>query len=138
MDLIQMIPAYNGDRWIIHFQCDSTLMNHVYTMQRKAFSLQAVQEFTAYIQRRYERVIRFLRIDGRETTSMIGQQEKESRSRILHLIHLSRMSPPSDLGVIITKARSIRIGARLPEELWPEIAKAAGYLTNRSPSRQVD
>jgi hypothetical protein len=38
----------------------------------------------------------------------------------------------------ITKARTIRIGAGLLEELWPEIVKAAGYLTKRPPSRQID
>ncbi len=39
--------------------------------------------------------------------------------------------------MIITKARAIRIGARLPAELWPEAVKTAGYLTNRSPSSSL-
>jgi hypothetical protein len=40
--------------------------------------------------------------------------------------------------VIITNARTIRIGARLLEEPWLEVVYAVGCLTNRSPSRQLD
>ena len=35
--------------------------------------------------------------------------------------------------MITEKARAIRAGARLLEELWPEITKAAVYLYNRCP-----
>ena len=35
--------------------------------------------------------------------------------------------------VIIEKARAIRTGARLLEELWQEITKAVVYLYNRCP-----
>ena len=41
-------------------------------------------------------------------------------------------------GVMITKARTIRVYANLPAEMWPEAIKTAGYLTNRSPSRQLE
>ena len=40
-------------------------------------------------------------------------------------------------GVILTKARSMRIQASLPANLWPEIIKAAGYLNNRTPKRKL-
>jgi hypothetical protein len=36
-------------------------------------------------------------------------------------------------GVIASKARAMRAGVRLPEELWPEIVRAAVYLNNRTP-----
>ena len=36
-------------------------------------------------------------------------------------------------GVIAEKIRAMRAGANLPAELWPEIAKAAVYLDNRTP-----
>jgi hypothetical protein len=41
-------------------------------------------------------------------------------------------------GLIITKARLIRINANLPENLWPEVIIAAGYLVNRMPCKQLD
>ena len=36
-------------------------------------------------------------------------------------------------GVIKDKIRSMRAGAKLPAELWPEISRAAVYLYNRTP-----
>ena len=36
-------------------------------------------------------------------------------------------------GVITEKARVMRAGVRLPEELWPEITKAVVYLYNKCP-----
>ena len=31
----------------------------------------------------------------------------------------------------MVKARAIRIKAKLPEDLWPETVRTAGYLANR-------
>jgi hypothetical protein len=41
-------------------------------------------------------------------------------------------------GIVIRRARAMRIGARLPEDLWPEIVSAAIYLANRSPVQLRD
>ena len=41
-------------------------------------------------------------------------------------------------GVIIAKARTMRIEAHLPEEVWPEPVKATRYLVNRTPSNQLN
>src|SRR5437764_2607650 len=40
-------------------------------------------------------------------------------------------------GVILTKARCIRIRARIPEDMWPEIVKAAGYILNRTLAKHL-
>jgi hypothetical protein len=39
--------------------------------------------------------------------------------------------------VIITKARTMRIEANLPANMWPEVVKAAGYTANRTPVRRL-
>ena len=41
-------------------------------------------------------------------------------------------------GVIIQKGRCVRVEAHLPEELWPEVYKAAAYLLNRTPSKGLE
>jgi len=41
-------------------------------------------------------------------------------------------------GVIVGKARRLRIDALLPEDLWPEFIRTAVYLMNRSPTRILD
>lgn len=40
--------------------------------------------------------------------------------------------------MITMGARTIRISANLPENLWPEIVRAAGYLINRTPAKQLE
>lgn len=40
-------------------------------------------------------------------------------------------------GLIITKARCLRITAHLPTNLWPEMAQTAAYLANRAPKRRL-
>jgi hypothetical protein len=40
-------------------------------------------------------------------------------------------------GMIVLRARCLRIAACLPANLWPEIIQAAVYLNNRTPKRQL-
>ena len=40
--------------------------------------------------------------------------------------------------VIMVKACTIWIEAKLPKDLWPEIVQTTGYLTNRSPSKNLN
>ena len=39
--------------------------------------------------------------------------------------------------MIVAKARCLRTRANLPEEMWPEIVKAAAYLVNRTPTKRL-
>jgi hypothetical protein len=39
--------------------------------------------------------------------------------------------------VLVAKACAIQINSNLPEQLWPEAMRAAGYLANRSPTRSL-
>ena len=38
----------------------------------------------------------------------------------------------------MVKARAIHIKTKLPEDLWPEMVRTAGYLANRSPSKSLN
>ena len=40
-------------------------------------------------------------------------------------------------GVIVSRARALRLDSKLPSDLWPEAAKTAVYLLNRSPTKQL-
>ena len=59
-----MTEAYNGDRWIIYFFCDYTRMNHVFTKPKKSMTLSTIKEFETWISRRYNQLIRIIRVDG--------------------------------------------------------------------------
>ncbi len=41
-------------------------------------------------------------------------------------------------GVLIARGTCLRLNINLPEDLWPEIYQSAGYLINRSPTKQFN
>ena len=140
-DLIPMTEAYNKDKWISHFRCYQTGMNHIYTHPKKSDANDVVQEYCQMIQIRYNASLRFFRSDGEGTLGTRFDQLIQSRGMVSE-----RTAPdtPSQNGhsersggVIISTARSMRIHARLPENLWPEIVKTAGYLLNRTPTKAL-
>ena len=73
---------------------------------------------------------------------------KQARARIEKkgiIIESSAPSTPAQNGVseraggvITTRARAMRIGARLPDNLWPEIIAASVHLGNRTPSKAIN
>jgi hypothetical protein len=141
-DLIQMSKAYNGDKWISHMRCDRTCMNHIYTQRSKKQSLPTMQRFVKWVYRRYGCEVKIIRLDG-ETSMLKGFEDWAAEEGIT----IERSSPYTPAqngvaersgGVIIQKSRCIRIGAQLPEELWPETGKTSGYLLNRSPTKQLE
>ena len=141
-DLIPMTEAYNRDKWISHFRCYQTGMNHIYTHPKKSDANDVVQEYCQMIDNRYNATIRFFRSDGERTLGTRFDQLIQSRGMVSE-----RTAPDTPAqnghsersgGVIISTARSMRIHARLPENLWPEIVKTAGYLLNRTPTKALN
>ena len=140
-DLIAMPEAYNGHRWISHFVCFQTRMDFVYTHASKSSSTSIVEDFVHLASTRYKRTVRYIRTDG-ETS--LGQQFDQFIASKGISIEKSAPYTPAQNGsaeragkAIITRARTIRIASSLPNSLWPEVVKAAAYLGNRTPCRQL-
>jgi transposase InsO family protein len=140
-DLIQMTTAYNEDKWISHFRCYYTGMDFAYTHSRKSQAVDIVTEFLNLAQNRYERAVRYFRTDG-ETS--LGSRFKELTAARGITTERSAPATPAQNGaaersggVIVLRARCLRIAAHLPANLWPEIVQAAVYLNNRTPKRQL-
>lgn len=94
------------------------------------------------VKTRYGQSIRFMRLDGERALGNDFQEFTREEG-----ITVERTAPytPAQNGnaeragrVITTMARSIRIDASLPSNLWPEIYRTVGYLLNRLPSRKLD
>ena len=141
LDLVQMTYGFNHRRWFIHFLCDHTRMNHVDTLPQKSGALQSIKDFAAWIRNRYDISIRFLHLDGE--TSLGNAFNRWIAKKGITVEQSAPYTPEQNGaaersgGVIIFKARSMRIGARLPEDLWPETVVTATYLVNRTPSKQL-
>jgi hypothetical protein len=140
-DLIPMDPGYNGDEWISHFQCTTTVFNMVYTHKRKSDSTAFMDKTLNLIQTQFGRNVRYIRLDGEKSLCNLFEEIISNRG-----IKAERTAPdtPAQNGgseragrMLITKARTMRIAAKLPANMWPEIIKTAGYISNRTPVKKL-
>jgi hypothetical protein len=141
-DLIQMTKAYNGDKWVSHMVCDRTAMNHVYTQSSKTQSLTTIQRFIRYVYRRYGCVVRIIRLDGETSLLTAFEEWAEGEGitieRVPPYVKEQNGGAERSGGVVMQKSRAIQIAAHLPDDLWPEPTKTAGYLLNRLPTRRLE
>jgi hypothetical protein len=113
-------------------------MHFVYTLKVKDQTTATIQQFTEFIQRQFQRPVRVLRTDNESSLGHTLHDWVKSQGIALEFsapyAPQQNGSAERSGGVLATKARAIRIGSSLPEQLWPEAMRAAGYLTSRSPT----
>jgi transposase InsO family protein len=139
LDLIQMTEGFNGDKWVLYFLDDVTRMNFVYTLSRKSFLTDTILYFAAFIRRRFKYEVQTFHTDNEPA---LGEKFDTWVKDNGYTVEYSAPYTPGQngaaersRGLIIIKARIIRINANLPEDLWPEITIAAKYLLNRTPCK---
>jgi hypothetical protein len=114
-------------------------MNFVYTLPVKSLLPDSVEEFTVFVRRYYKYKVKTFRTDNDTSLSKRfitwvkgeGYAVEKSAPYTLEQNNVAEKVEHT----IIVKARLIRIGANLPENLWPEVVRAAGYFLNRTPTR---
>ena len=86
----------------------------------------------------YGHDIKIIRLDGERSLRLAFDSWAAEKGLI---IERSAPYTPAQNGAtecagkeLIRKARAMRIGANIPEDLWPEAFKTTGYLINRMPS----
>ena len=141
-DLIQMNRAYNGDEWAMHFMCDKVRSHYGYTFRKKSDARATVQDFTAFVKRQYDQDILVWHTDGEKVLEQrsFGDWLREEGfifETSAPYTQAQNGSAERAGGVIMRKARAMRIEAKLPENLWPEFFKSAVYITNRTPTKQL-
>jgi len=67
LDLIQMTEGYNGDKWVLHFLKDNMRLNFVYTLATKSLLTSTIQQFTAFVHRRFGFEINIFHSDNKRT-----------------------------------------------------------------------
>jgi hypothetical protein len=139
-DLIYMDESFDGERYISHFKCCYTGMNHVYTQARKTTTLATFKYHLISLITQYNKRVRVIRIDGESSlaaefaTFIAGMGIKVERSA--PDVHAQNGHAERGGRSIVTMARTMRIHANLPSNLWSELVKTAGYLLNRTPNRR--
>jgi Reverse transcriptase (RNA-dependent DNA polymerase)/Pol polyprotein, beta-barrel domain len=140
-DMIELNRGFNGDRYVSHFQCRQYLFNLVYTHPKKSDAQQSFDKAISTIEGQYNGKVRYVRLDGE--TSLGNAFETLVTEKGIKAERTAPDTPAQNGGsersgrVLITKARTMRIEASLPTNLWPEIVKAAGYIGNRTPVRKL-
>ena len=93
------------------------------------------------MERRYGYQVVFIRTDGEKTLTKAYQEELALREGIT--FETSAPYTPEQNGhaerqggIIVSKARTMRIAANIPPDMWPEAVSAAGYISNRTPTRR--
>ena len=141
-DLIELSLALTGELFLSHFYYDHESYHVVYPVYKKNA---AVSQFDAHFKRMktlFSANTLFFRSDNEQS---IGAQG----NKILQQHGLTRLTSapetPAQNGaaeasgkVVITTARTLRLAANLPTNLWPWLARTAAYLLNRTPTAKLD
>lgn len=137
-----MQPAYNDQRWISHFTYVYTAMDFVHTHSKKSQVTEIIKEFVNMASTRFGKKIRYFRSDGEKALG------NHFRALVADLGITPEPSSPCTSaqnraaersgGVILMKARCLKIEVTLRADLWSEIVSAVGYLNNRTPKRQLE
>ncbi len=95
----------------------------------------------AFVQTRYNCTVQVLRSDGDPGLGGTFYQWIKDNGYTFEssapYTHEQNSAAEYFRGVIIRRARAMRIYANLPKNLWPEIVTAAAYILNRTPNRQL-
>lgn len=141
VDMISMVTAFNGDQYITHLECTAINFILAKTHTLKSEVPDIILDFLQLLKVRFDCQTVFLRSDGEKSLGHSFSQELRRRG-----ITWETSSPytPQQNGnseqsghLIILKARALRVGANLPDRLWPETVQAAVYIFNRTPSRRL-
>ena len=118
-----------------HFKCFYTGYNHVYTQSNKLLTFQVLKQHLQLLKTQYKANVKFIRLDG-ETS--LGNNFMRLAAREGFIIERSATSTQAQNGhterggrSLVTMARTIRIEANLPSNLWLELVKVVGHYLNR-------
>jgi hypothetical protein len=119
---------YSGFLWDFYFK-DNRLGKSI---------INFLDTLTRFLHRQYQIQVKVIECDGEITTT----KPEVARWCAAQSIRLEPSAPDAQAqnggaersgGVIKDKARTMRLDANLPWEMWPEIVRAAVYLHNRTP-----
>src|SRR5256714_8466395 len=131
--------GWNKEWYTSHFQDDCTRFHIVYTIRDKtqATLLSTFEQLYAYVERQFGICIQTFMMDHEPG---LGNEFDNWAQPLGIRVDNSAVDTPDQNGaaeraggVILTKARAMRIGARLPANAWSELEPMAAHIANRQP-----
>ncbi|PRQ42978.1 putative RNA-directed DNA polymerase [Rosa chinensis] len=135
-------PTPSGMKWFVLFVDDCTRMSWIYLLKNKSDVFPVFQTFHAMIRTQFQTPIKVLRSDnGGEYVNHLFHQYLATHG----IIHQTTCpQTPQQNGVaerknrhILEVARSMLIGAHMPESFWGDAILTTVYLINRLPTQAL-
>lgn len=139
-DFFSVTPTgFNGDRYCLHFVCSCTGWQIAINMPNKdqIRFIRAIKGLVYWAKTQLNATIKCFFSDNDRSLGLAYSLFAEDEG--IRTLFSSRYAdsqhgkPERSGGVILTKARSMMLQARLPEALWPVAIQTAVYLINRTP-----
>lgn len=116
-------------------------MEFVFTHARKNDALGVIKVFLQMVRTRYGQIVRFFRMNDEQTLD----EQFDDLMKMYGILQERTAPYTTDQngktersgGVLTIRARAVRIASQLPTDMWPEIYKAVGYLSNRTPRKNL-
>jgi hypothetical protein len=137
-DLIQATPARNSHRWISHFYVEGVRFHWLMTHEFKPECQLAINKFIAIAKNWWNLPIKVFQYDNESSAGLMADYHISNEGIIIH--HPPPNHPEMNGyaeragGVILTRMRMLLFESKLPKDLWPEVASAAIWLLNRTPT----
>ncbi len=139
--------GFQGDgivvRRVMFVSCEATglVVAYFMTSQRETETLKAIKDALEWIRSRYELKVKVIRSDNEifrpnATKAWLRSCGVEGRPAAPHTQDQNGSAELTDF-IITKKARSMRLGAKLPHDRWRDIFDAAVYLHNRTPQEKL-
>jgi hypothetical protein len=133
-----MPEAYNGDKWVYHDYDDCTRTHYVETMDRKGDLLPVIKQRVEYIETHYNVKVLVIHSDseqilGKEWDIFRKEKNIDWEPSVPYTQEQNGSAERSG-GLLTAVARSTRIAARLPKDLWPLMYKHAETILNWTPT----
>ena len=137
-DLFENIRGLGNGRWALLFTDIHTGMAFFYVLSSKSEIFPTLKSFLQWIKRQYGQEVQGLTTDGERSlgNAFVQYGKDEGIDITITPRATSALNGPAERagGVVFMKSRVMRIQARLPEALWPEITRTAVLLHNMTPS----
>jgi hypothetical protein len=146
-DLFDMPGGRLGEQWLLIIKDDYSGRLHLYVTQQKSILeiMRVFRHFSSWLLTQYHlRIANISQDNDQSTLPWRGTSEYKEwcadngidiKPTPPHT-HEPNGSSERAGQEVITKALKMRLGANLPEKLWPEVTQAAVWLYNMSPAHR--
>ncbi|CRG92922.1 hypothetical protein PISL3812_10003 [Talaromyces islandicus] len=141
VDLIPNLMGYNYHNWVLHAYCDYSHFKIIITTRSKSVQYELIW-IIKFIQKEFGVHVVRVYCDGEQA---LGDNWLEfCKKEVIQFFQTPPDTPEQNPhaersgGVITVRSRALIVDAQLPHGLWPEAYRAAVYILNRTPVKQLN